>query len=450
MKRSSLIGHIIELHDAICSSKLPADIIIKEFFKSRHYLGAKDRRFISEVVYGLVRNYKLIQAYAAESARTIGVVTFPRNVPSILLIGVYFARIMKESPDAMLPDISGLWRVYLPEIDCRRFLESATSALLPAAIENDPLKSIATRFSMPEVIVREWIERYGNAEAESLCASLNSPAPITIRVNTLATTVAQCRATLKDEGIEPEPTTLSPFGLKLEKRVNTQALASFKRGYFEMQDEGSQLLSMLVGAVPGATIVDACAGGGGKTLHLGALMNNMGTLIAIDVDKRRLDNIRERVRRAGVSIADILLADRDQDAIHNWTGKANAVLIDAPCTGVGTFRRNPGAKLTFTDDFVDAVAKTQREVLERYSPLVKPGGRLVYSTCTLLKKENEDQVSWFLSEHHDFELVSAPEMLTEQGIRVESGTPFLSLLPHRTTTDGFFAAVMVRREFVDS
>lgn len=445
MKRSSLFGHVIELHDAIHESTRPADIITKEFFRSRHYLGAKDRRFISEVVYGLVRNFKLIHAYADESARTMGGVTFPRNVPSILFIGVYFAKIRQEPPNALLPDISGLWRAYLPEIDCGKFLESAASAALPASIEDDPLKRIATRFSMPEIVVREWTERYGTIETETLCASLNSPAPTTIRVNTLATTVVDCRATLKEEGIEAEPTTLSPFGLKLERRVNTQALQSFKRGYFEMQDEGSQLLSMLVGAVPRAFVVDACAGGGGKTLHLGALMNDAGTLIAIDIDRRRLDNIRERVRRAGVSIAQLYHADRDQDTIHALTGKADAVLLDAPCTGVGTFRRNPGAKLTFTDSFVDGVAKTQRDVLERYSLLVKPGGRLVYTTCTLLKKENEGQVSRFLSEHPDFELLSAPEILAKQEIHVESESSFLSLLPHRTTTDGFFAAVMARR-----
>ena len=215
-----------------------------------------------------------------------------------------------------------------------------------------------------------------------------------------------------------------------------------------MQDEGSQLLSMLVGAVPGSTIVDACAGGGGKTLHLAAIMNNVGTLIAIDVEENRLNNIRERVRRAGVLIARLYLAHRDNETIDAWRGKVDAVLIDAPCSGIGTFRRNPGAKLTFTEEFVDSIAKTQHEVLERYSAFVKPGGRLVYSTCTLLRKENEDQVSAFRAHHQDFELLSAPEILLQQGVRVDSGTPFLTLLPHKTTTDGFFAAVMVRR--VDS
>jgi 16S rRNA (cytosine967-C5)-methyltransferase len=312
------------------------------------------------------------------------------------------------------------------------------------------VRSLSIRFSFPEVIVQEWLQRYGPRETELLCSSLNSPAPITIRVNTLTTTVAHCQEALKDEGIDAHQTSLSPFGLRLGKRLNVQALRSFKRGYFEMQDEGSQLLSMLVGATPGAAIVDACAGGGGKTLHLAALMNNSGNLIAIDVEENRLNNIRERVRRAGVTIARLCLADRDKEAIDHWQGKADAVLIDAPCSGVGTFRRNPGAKLMATEGFLESVGKTQHEVLERYSSCVKPGGRLVYSTCTLLKKENEDQVSAFLVRHPEFELLSAPAILRKQNVRVGGDSPFLVLLPHETTTDGFFAAVMVRRQSVDS
>jgi 16S rRNA (cytosine967-C5)-methyltransferase len=445
MKRSSLFGHVIELHDGIRSSKRPADLVVRDFFRSRHYLGAKDRRFISETVYGLVRHFKLVQVYAEGALRLTGEIVPPQDVPSMVLIGVYSVKVMNEAPDALLPDVSGLWRVYVPDIDCKVFLEAVSSVSLPSAIENDETRSLATRFSFPEMVVQEWLERYGNHETELLCASLNSPAPITIRVNTLATMVVHCQAALLDEGINVQRTSLSPFGLKLEKRINTQALQSFKMGYFEMQDEGSQLLSMLVGARPGNIIVDACTGGGGKTLHLAAIMNNTGNLIAIDVEENRLNNIRERLRRAGVTMASLFLVDRDREAIDKWQGKADAVLIDAPCSGVGTFRRNPGAKLTFTEGFVESVAKTQQQVLEHYSALVRPGGRLVYSTCTLLKRENENQISAFLSRHPDFALLSAPEILQQQGVHVDTSSPFLTLLPHKTTTDGFFAAVMVRR-----
>lgn len=445
MKRSSLFGHVIELHDAIRTSKRPADLVVREFFRSRHYLGAKDRRFISETVYGLVRHFNLVQVYAEEALRLAGGIVSANGIPSIILIGVYSVKVIDEGLDALLPDVSGLWRVYVPDIDCRVFLEVVSSVSLPSAIKDDTTRSLATRFSFPEMVVQEWLERYGDNETELLCAALNSPAPITIRVNTLAATVAHCQASLQDEGINAQRTSLSPVGLKLEKRINAQALQSFKLGYFEMQDEGSQLLSMLVGVSPGATVVDACAGGGGKSLHLAAIMDNFGNLMAIDVEETRLNNIRERLRRAGVTIASLYLADRDREAIGKWRGKADAVLIDAPCSGVGTFRRNPGAKLTFTEGFIESVAETQQQVLEQYSALVRPRGRLVYSTCTLLRRENEDQVSAFLSHHPDFELLSAPEILQEQNVHVDMSSSFLTLLPHKTTTDGFFAAVMARR-----
>jgi 16S rRNA (cytosine967-C5)-methyltransferase len=286
-------------------------------------------------------------------------------------------------------------------------------------------------------------------ETELLCRSLNQPAPTTIRVNTHATTVDHCRELLLRDSVESIPGVLAPTALTLQKRVNIQALQAFKLGYFEMQDEGSQLLSLLVGAQPGATIVDACAGGGGKTLHLAAIMQNNGTLLAIDVHEFRLRNIRERIHRAGVTIADLLLVGRDDERIALWEGKSDAVLIDAPCTGVGTFRRNPGARLTFTGAFLSQVATTQRDVLDRYARFVKPGGRLVYSTCTLTQRENENQIATFLERHPEFTLTSAPEILRGQGIHIDSTGEYLLLLPHRTGTDGFFAAVMTR-SFIDS
>jgi 16S rRNA (cytosine967-C5)-methyltransferase len=450
MRRSSLFGHVIELYDVIRGSRRPADLIVKEFFRARHYLGGRDRRFISEMTYGLVRHFKLIQIYAEEVLQQNRCSPFPGGAPSIVLLGIYLTKLMHETPDALVPDLCGLWRVYVPDNDCKAFLEAASSVSLPATIERNSSRDLATRFSLPETVVQEWIERYGVIEAESLCASLNSPAPIAIRVNTLATNPTECQAVLLAEGIDAQRTTLSPVGLRLSKRINAQAIQSFKRGYFELQDEGSQLISMLVGATPGSAIVDACAGGGGKTLHLAAIMNNTGNLLAIDTDENRLNNIRERLRRARVSNVRLCLAGRDREAIADWQGKADAVLVDAPCSGVGTFRRNPGAKLLFTEEFVDTIAMTQQEVLEQYSKLVKPGGRLVYSTCTLLKKENEDRVAEFLSHHADFELLSAREVLSTCGVVVDSPSPFLTLFPHKTTTDGFFAAVMRRRQFVDS
>jgi 16S rRNA (cytosine967-C5)-methyltransferase len=212
-----------------------------------------------------------------------------------------------------------------------------------------------------------------------------------------------------------------------------------------MQDEGSQLLSLLLEASPGMTVVDACAGGGGKTLHLAALMQNTGSLTAIDTDERKLEQLRMRVIRAGVSIVHTLSARSQQSEIHRLDGRADAVLVDAPCSGLGTLRRNPGLKLGFRPDLSARLAATQRQLLDAYAGLVKPGGRLVYSTCTLLRRENEEIAEDFLHRSSGFSLIPAGEILQKQGIALDANSPYLLLLPHRTTTDGFFAAVFTRR-----
>jgi 16S rRNA (cytosine967-C5)-methyltransferase len=445
MNKTSLIGHVIELHDAILRVTHPADSIVKEFLRKRHYLGSKDRRFISETIYDLLRNFKLLNLFVHEAFKAIGETATGAASASIATYAALAVKLKDENVDVLLPEVSGLWRVYVPSVECRLFLDALQKSELPGSIQADPVQRLSFTYSFPEMIVREWVERFGPEEAGKLCSALNQPAPITIRVNALKATVEECRHALEREGIMSQPTTLSPQGLILEKRINAQALRVFKEGYFEMQDEGSQLLSMMVDPEPGATVVDACAGGGGKTLHLAALMQNKGSLIAIDVDDRRLANVRLRVERGGVSIAQLFLAGRDVGTLNSWMGKADHVLIDAPCTGVGTFRRNPGAKLLFKEESVKRMSQTQREVLERYSPFVKPGGRLVYSTCSLLREENEEVVERFLSAHPEFSLQPVVPTLEKHGIKLENSSSFLTLLPHRTSTDGFFAAIM-RRE----
>jgi 16S rRNA (cytosine967-C5)-methyltransferase len=442
MNKTSLIGHVIELHDGILRSTHPADTIVKEFLRKRHYLGSKDRRFISETIYDLLRHFRLLSVYVDETFKAMGKAN---NNASIATYAALAVKLRNEPIDSVFPQVSGLWRVYIPNTDCLSLLTSLMSVDLPRDIRDDTAKRTAVMHSFPDSIVREWMERFGPDEAEKLCTALNQPAPITIRVNTLKVTVEECRQALDREGVTSRQTILSPYGLVLEKRINTQALRSFKEGYFEMQDEGSQLLSMLLDPVPGTTVVDACAGGGGKSLHLAALMQNKGTLVAIDVEERRLANMRRRLERAGVSIAHLFLAGSDQSRIDAWKGLADSVLVDAPCTGVGTFRRNPGAKLLFREEFVGRMVETQRSVLQMYARLVKPGGRLVYATCSLLRGENEEVIDWFLSTHPEFSLQPAALIMEKHGIKIDVPAEFLTLLPHRTWTDGFFASVM-RRE----
>lgn len=441
MKNSSLIGHVCELLDLIRPLKQPADSVVKDFFRTRHYLGSKDRRFISETTFGILRHYKMLHTFASEALKNYPGFTV---IPLVLYIA-YTVKINREDKASILGDVESSWRLSFPKCDCEGFIAALEEAKLPQEILDNPSLRIAVNHSFPESIVEEWIERFGEGEAENLCRSMNQPAPIVARVNTLKTTVEECRLRLQAEGVESEPTRISPVGLILKKRINAPALKTYKDGLFEIQDEGSQLISLLLNPLSGETVVDACAGGGGKTVHIAALMKNEGELHSMDVDEKRLNVIRPRLLRSGVTIAQLHLLQKGEESL-TLKDRADAVLVDAPCSGVGTFRRNPGAKLSFKDEFVDHISKTQQQVLATAAGLVKPGGRLIYSTCTLLRKENEDVVESFLAGHSEFTVISASDILKEQNIRIETSSSYLTLLPHKTNTDGFFAAVFHRSQ----
>jgi 16S rRNA (cytosine967-C5)-methyltransferase len=300
------------------------------------------------------------------------------------------------------------------------------------------------QYSFPDQPVREWVERFGQPETERLLSALNTEAPLSIRVNTLRCTVHDCAARLKSEGVLAEPGILSPFALRLPARVQLESLPLYREGWFEVQDEGSQLLSLLLRPEAGARVIDACAGAGGKTMHLAALLNNQGALIAIDPDAVKLKNLRDRAIRAGVKMSDIIEARHDDPALERLHGKGDGVLVDAPCSGLGTVRRNPWLKSVWGGERETSRAALQRDILRHAAMMVRPGGRLVYSTCTLLRSENEDVVEEFLRERDDFSPASASEILKGWGIGLEQESHYLTLWPHRAGTDGFFAAVMHR------
>jgi 16S rRNA (cytosine967-C5)-methyltransferase len=444
MKRGSLLGHVVEILDQVRTSSQPADALVKEFFRERHYLGSTDRRYIGEMVFGILRNFSLVDAYVTTSLRLLHFDPLPSSTPSVGWTAAYAIRLKAESQEGFVSDFADLWSRSFPAVPLGGFLQALSSVTLPAIPEEEPAAQLATLYSTPRPIVEQWLGRFGRGETVELCTALNLQAPTTIRVNTLRTSVEECAAGLWSVGIGTSPTTLSPVGLTVEKRAPLESTQAFKDGWFEMQDEGSQLLSMLLQLREGMTVVDACAGAGGKSLHMAALMNNRGNVLALDVDQRRLRNLEVRVGRAGVSIIHTTLLEGDAEILAPLIGAADAVLVDAPCSGVGTYRRNPGLKLRFGLERVEKLARKQRSLLEFNARLVKKGGRLVYSTCTLLQQENEDVVASFLTAHADFCIESAPTILAESGVRLEVAAPYLLLLPHRTHTDGFFAAVLKR------
>lgn len=445
MKTTSLLGLASEALERIRPGRRPADSMMTDFFRERRYLGARDRREIAGMVFGTLRHARYL-GHLLEAAR-MQLPLAPSDLPappvSSLLVVAYVLRVARD-PDAETAAALGEYlSPFFPGTQGADFLTVLRSLELSAEVLASPLSRIAIVHSFPDSIIAEWIERMGVEEAEALAAALNEQAPLSIRVNTLKATVDQCRQSLAAANVQVEQGRCSPFALVLAKRLALDTLQPYRDGVFEMQDEGSQLVSLLLQPQPGTTVVDACAGGGGKTLHLAALMENRGRLVAIDVDDRKLVNLQERAERAGAKVHLVLSARRDEARIERLHGKAHGVLVDAPCSAIGTVRRNPALKMHYTEERSAQLAVTQKNLLDSGAQLVMPGGRLVYSTCTILQKENEDVVGRFLAEHPGFSIQPAYEILRRWGITVERSSPFLQLYPHQAGTDGFFAAVFV-------
>jgi 16S rRNA (cytosine967-C5)-methyltransferase len=446
MNSTSLLGHTFELFDRMVQENLPADQVVDRFFRTRHYLGSRDRRFIAEAVYGMIRHKLRIETVFGSVLRKFD--GRPAHASLHAPVGLYLTYLLlveRGDVNAVSQLLGSYWRIHFPSLQLDQIADAVIRIDEPSRATSSIADRLSLTYSFPKWMVDEWLLRLGDTEAEKLCAALNSPAPTTLRVNSLKTSVKECRERLLKEGIETERTKFSPIGLILSKRVNLPSLQSFREGWFEVQDEGSQIIPLLVDPQPGELLIDACAGGGGKTLALAALMSNRGRIIALDVDEQRLKKLQRRAERAGAQNVKVHLAGKGSS---EWgTGhpeKADAILIDAPCSGLGTLRRNPGNKWRVSPDFVEQVSLQQQRLLEQWSSLAKSGGRIVYATCTLMRKENEGVVESFLSRHDDFQLDSPSTVLSRSKLEGLSQNGFLSLYPHRHGTDGFFAAVMKR------
>ncbi len=443
------------------SSREPADQLAGRFLRDRRYLGSRDRRFISELYFDILRNRALLEFHARQGMSHVSGVmpvthvrhlgdarVVQRGVQAVLpiaLITAHQLHLAHEETAALLPDVADLWRMVGATGDVSVLAEAIRASKVPDSILGDPVARMSLEYALASEIVREWVDRFGGVVAEEMCKASNTPAPTTIRVNSLQCTREECQASLASEGVTSVPTRFSPVGLILEKRVNTGALESYRGGMFEMQDEGSQIISMLASPASGSVVVDACAGAGGKSLHMAALMEGEGTIHAFDSDAARLRSLRARALRSGTDIIRDAVVGVESVPDPGLDGTADVLLIDAPCSGVGTYRRNPGAKAGFSVSYSTSLSELQYALLERYCSVVRPGGRLVYATCTLLRRENEGVVERFLEKHAGFRLIPAPDIVGSLGIPSKS-SPYMFLLPHETGTDGFFAAVLERSD----
>jgi 16S rRNA (cytosine967-C5)-methyltransferase len=440
---ASVAGHVLELLMLADRGPGPVDRIVAGFLRDRRYLGSRDRRAISDLLFGIVRHRRYLETLLEEFLRLhpsyAPIDASPRRyVPLLLAYASLHPGLFSALPPPA-PEARAIWAPYFRDLDAGAFIGWIVSAKDLPFLSEEPAVDLAVRNSFQDWMAAEWLSRWPE-ETGSLLSALNRHGPVSLRVNTLKTDRAACRERLASEGIDAADAPYPDTALTVSKRFNQNASAAFKEGWFEVQDIGSQAISLACAPAPGDIVVDACAGAGGKTLHLAALMRNTGKITAIDTDPDRLRELAARAKRAG---AQIITAVQSKDFRRgSLDGKAAVVLVDAPCSGSGTIRRNPALKWSTREEDVARFAKRQLELLDSYAPLVRPGGRLVYSTCSLFRGENEDVVSGFLARHAAFRGVDPPAAMPWSVERGEHGTALL--LPHRTPTDGFFISVMER------
>jgi 16S rRNA (cytosine967-C5)-methyltransferase len=393
----------------------PADAKLGWFFKQNRELGTKDRAFVAESVYGVLRR-KSFLAFVSDGED-------PRK-----LVLAWLLRVQGMSMRDLDESLNKQQKEWAQEIKAK------TADPANAAMQAD----------MPEWLWETLAKQYGAEEALVIARSMHLPAPLDLRANLVKTTREDVVAKFASEHTEVALTPYSPNGLRMAEKVTISRHKLFTDGKIEVQDEGSQLLAQLVAPRRGEMIADFCAGAGGKSLAIGALMRNTGRIYAFDVSEKRLQNLGIRLKRSGLSNLHSQLITSEQDPkLKRLNGKFDRVLVDAPCSGLGTLRRNPDLKWRQTPQDIVELTTKQKNILTRAAKLVKAGGRLIYATCSLLQEENEQIAEAFLAANADYKLVPANEILAQQQIALDSGN-YLKLLPHLHQTDGFFAAVFER------
>ncbi|MGL6111926.1 MAG: RsmB/NOP family class I SAM-dependent RNA methyltransferase [Rubrivivax sp.] len=420
MHPTSLLELCGDLLRALLRFDAPADGVLSAFFRAHRTLGPRERHTVAETAYAVLRQRLLFQHFAQSGSGAI-----ERRLAIIGWQG------SEGNLQSALESHEQLWLQRCRAVD--------VSAL------QDKL-----RHNLPDWLAGALREQMADADFWALAQTLNQPAPLDLRVNTLKAKREAVQLALRDAGIEAVPTPFSPWGLRVMGKPALNKLGVFTRGEVEVQDEGSQLLALLTDAKRGEMVVDFCAGAGGKTLALGAAMRNTGRLYAYDTSGHRLDAMKPRLARSGLSnVHPVQLAHERDERIKRMAGKIDRVLIDAPCSGLGTLRRNPDLKWRQSPKAIQELKLKQQAILDSAARLLKPGGRLVYATCSLLRAENEDIAQAFELAHGEaFAAMPAGELLAQAQVARaaeldEQGR--LRLWPHRQGTDGFFAAVWQRR-----
>ncbi len=431
MTPSARLSAAIELLDSLDDQAGPLENHIRRYFRMRRYAGSKDRRWVTEFLFQLFR-------HKGEIDWTLSRLDLPLE--------------NRERAAACLllfqdQDLDGLEAAFLTGPHAQTPLSErerkAFSDIRTVYSQEKPDWAVG---SFPDWLADELAGQYGS-NALKLMQVFKERAPLTVRVNSLKTDRERVLDILRQDDIEAEETQISPLGIKLSDHIPLNQLPVFDRGLVEIQDEAAQISSALAQAAPGMLVVDYCAGAGGKSLAMTAHMENSGQILAFDISERRMKDIAVRKRRAAAHIIETTRLsgdDRDIELLHRLEGQAARVFVDAPCSGSGTWRRQPDRKWFFDSSKLLDLADLQDDILRRASKLVAPGGRLIYATCSILRQENEDRIEAFLAKNTEFAVLPIAGIWKEAGLGGEATGDFLKLLPEKGGADGFFTAILQR------
>ena len=407
---------LVEALTIVLPLNSPADVQLKRFFKEHAKLGVRDRAIIAETVYAVLRHRRAIEAITTDGV--------PRKM-ALLALTRYQGMSSRELTN-VLKKAEVTWLA-----DSKSFVPKKTS------------RGIEAEF--PDWVVAHLKISMSDKDILALGRSMMNPAPLDLRVNTAKAKRDAVMKLLQRDGIICVATPWSPIGIRLQTKVALAKHPAFLEGFIEVQDEGSQLLGMLMEPKRGEMVVDFCAGAGGKSLLLAAMMGSTGRVYAMDVSEKRLTNLGPRLKRSGLSNVMPQKIDSENDTkIKRLAGKIDRVLVDAPCTGLGTLRRNPDLKYRQSEQALAELNVKQASILQSASRLVKPGGRLVYATCSFLTEENEMIAEAFLAKNPQFKLVDANKIFERLKVPIKNQGTYFRLTPQQHATDGFFAAVMER------
>ena len=412
-----LLEQAINATQQLLQFRQPADAVLSALFRTQR-CGPRERAFIAEAGYAVLRRKRSLTAWIGPDAN-------PKQL--VLAALVRHCGVSQRMLEAAMSKRDAEWLVELKA-------------------KPEPVLTLAEQTDLPDWLVERVGALMPEADLLALTRALNQPAPLDLRVNALKANRGDVLAQFEQEGIAATACPFAPEAIRLAGKPSLAKHPLFLDGSIEVQDEGSQLLGHLLAPKRGEMVVDFCAGAGGKTLLLGALMRSTGRLYAFDVSEKRLAKLKPRLARSGLSnVHPAVIAHENDTHVKRLAGKCDRVLVDAPCSGLGTLRRNPDLKWRQTPQSVTELTAKQTAILAAAAKLLKPGGRLVYATCSLLPEENAQIVDAFLAVHPGFARRPAVEVLAAQGIRIEMVGADMQLLPQVHGTDGFYAAVLERQ-----